>query len=150
MRSQRITDMPGMVHLWKVNNLFLAGQPAPETLDALKEAGVNKVINIRGQDEAEFEWEIEGLKERGIDYEHLPIMGEKGLDGEVCEKISNQINDKDTFFIHCASANRVGAWLITYLVDHRGFDFESAVDLAMNAGLSNPGFVGQAQNIVKG
>ncbi len=150
MRSQRITDMPGMTHLWRVNNLFLAGQPAPETLDALKDAGINKVINIRSSGEADFKWEEEGLAERGIEYKHLPIMGEKGIESDVCKKISDEINDQDKIVVHCASANRVGAWLITYLVDYKGFDFESAVDLAMNAGLSNPGFVGQAQNIVKG
>lgn len=149
MNSSRITDVPGLMHLWKLDNLYLAGQPAPESLEAIKDLGVKKVFNLRGETEMDFSWEEKGLDELGLSYEQFPIVTEKGLDPENCKKLSGQINEKDAFFIHCGSANRVGGWLITYLVSHRNMDFEDAVDVAMNSGLTNPAFVDQAMQVIQ-
>lgn len=148
MSSNRITDMPGMMYLWKYENLYLAGQPTPETLPSLREAAVKKVFNLRDNGEMDFSWEEQGLKELGIDYEQFPIVTENGLDAGNCKHLSDQLNETDTFFIHCGSANRVGAWLITYLVKYRGADFEDAVEIAMNSGLASPGFIEQAEGII--
>lgn len=148
MKSTRITDVPGLLHLWKLNNLYLAGQPSPESLESLAQMGIKKVFNLRGAGEMDFAWEESKLSEMGIAYEQFPIITENGLDAANCKRLSDQLNDEDAFFIHCGTANRVGAWLITYLTQYKGMDFEEAVDLAMESGLSNPGFVDQAARVV--
>lgn len=149
MQSTRITDIPGLMHLWKLDNLYLAGQPSPESLQSLKELGIKKVFNLRNEAEADFSWEEKSLEDLGIDYEQFPIVTEQGLDAKNCERLSKQLNEKEPFFIHCGSANRVGGWLVTYLVKHRGMDFEEAVDTAMNSGLANPAFADQALRIIE-
>lgn len=149
MKSTRITDVPGMMHLWKLDNFYLAGQPQPESIEAIKDMGIKKVFNLRGAGELDFSWEEARLKELGIAYEQFPIVTENGLDADNCKKLTDQLNDSDTFFIHCGSANRVGAWLITYLVEKKGMDFDEAVDLALESGLSNPGFVEQAIKVIE-
>lgn len=149
MKSTRITDVPGLMHLWKLENLYLAGQPSPESVQALKDMNVKKVFNLRASSEADFSWEERALKEAGIEYEQFPIVTENGLDAANCSRLSGQLNEEDAFFIHCGSANRVGGWLITYLVQHRGLGFDQAVDVAMQSGLSNPAFADQALEIIE-
>jgi len=149
MKSTRIFDVPGLNHLWKLENFYLAGQPSEETFEALRNENIKKVFNLRGESEMDFSWEESKLKDMGIDYEQFPIVTSNGLDAENCKKLNSEVNDNDTFFIHCGSANRVGAWLITYLVLNKGMDFEEAVELASSSGLSNPGFVEQAEQVIQ-
>ena len=41
MDLNRITDIKGMNFLFKVNNLYLGGQPSEDSLDGLKDLGIN-------------------------------------------------------------------------------------------------------------
>ena len=52
--SNRVTDIPNLVHCWKFNNLYLAGQPGEGAFKELSERGVKKIINIRSNGEADF------------------------------------------------------------------------------------------------
>ncbi|MCO4753260.1 MAG: hypothetical protein KC478_02205 [Bacteriovoracaceae bacterium] len=149
MNSTRIFDVPGLNQLWQLENLYLAGQPTEQSLDSLKDMNIKKVFNLRADSEMDFDWEEAKLKEMGIEYEQFPIMTENGLDAQNCKRLSDQLNENDQFFIHCGSANRVGAWLITHLVSSKGMDFEDAVDVASSSGLSNPGFVEQAESVIQ-
>ena len=63
-------------------------------------------------------------------------------------KLSSMVNDTEIPFIHCGTANRVGAWLIVHLVKEKGMDFEAAVEVASNNGLTNPAFIEQAEDIL--
>lgn len=149
MASNRITDMQGITHLWKVDNLYLSGQPSASAWDKIKELGVKKIINLRDESEMDFSGEEKAVKDLGMDYEQFPICKGGALLADNCEKLSNMINDLDPQFIHCGSANRVGGWLITYLTKHKGMDFEKAVEVAQENGLTNPGFIDQAEEICK-
>ncbi|MEX0798987.1 MAG: hypothetical protein WD025_06065 [Bacteriovoracaceae bacterium] len=149
MKSTRMTDVPGLNHLWKLENLYLAGQPGEETMEAIKELGIKKVFNLRNPSEMDFDWEEKKLKDLGIDYEQFPIVTEIGLNPDNCKKLSEQLNEQDNFFIHCGTANRVGGWLITYLVQYKNMDFEDAVELASESGLSNPAFIDQAMQVIQ-
>lgn len=149
MKSRRITDVKDLMHLWQVENLFLAGQPTPQSVDDIKKLGVDKVFNLRGEGELDFSWEPDAFKSVGIDYEQFPIITAQGLDADNCERLSQGIEEGKNYFIHCGTANRVGAWLITYLVKFKGMDFEDAVNLASESGLTNPAFVEQAQQVLQ-
>tara|TARA_Y100000768_G_C23991331_1_gene693637 strand:- start:3314 stop:3769 length:456 start_codon:yes stop_codon:yes gene_type:complete len=149
MDSKRITDVAGIDYLWQVDNLYLAGQPSVETMTEMKERGVAHVYNLRNEGEVD-QSEIKAkAEELGMKYHHIPIIVNGMLDAENCKKLSNLITKDEPHFIHCGSANRVGAWLITYLTQYRGMDFDEAVDVASENGLSNPGFIAQAQDVVE-
>ena len=149
MKGERITNIPGLNYLWKVDNLYLAGQPSDESWDKIKEAGVTKVINIRGEDELDFSKQVEILASHNIEYLHIPVMKDGALDENACLKINQLIEKDNPQMIHCGSANRVAGWLMTYLTLEKKIDFEDAVEIAENNGLSNPGFIDQAQKICK-
>jgi protein tyrosine phosphatase (PTP) superfamily phosphohydrolase (DUF442 family) len=149
MNEKRITDIPGLLHLWKVDNLYLAGQPSANSWDHIKKLNVKKVINLRDASEMDFSGEEAALKDLGIEYEQFPIVKGGALLADNCEKLSEMLNTQEEFFIHCGSANRVGGWLITYLSKHRGLEFDQAVEVAQRNGLSNPGFIDQAEEICR-
>ena len=149
MNEKRITDIPGLSNLWKVDNLYLAGQPSANSWDHIAKLNIKKVINLRDTSEMDFSGQEEALSKLGIAYEQFPIVKGGALLEDNCEKLSEMLNTEDEFFIHCGSANRVGGWLITYLTKHRGLDFDTAVEIAERNGLSNPGFIDQAEKICK-
>lgn len=148
METKRITSIEGLNHLWKVDNLYLAGQPSEASLQGIKDLGVTKVFNLRGEGEQDFSFEEKGFEKLGISYEQIPILEDKSLSERNCKKLTEQVESEETPFIHCGSANRVGAWLITHLVKSKGMGFEDAVEIASNNGLTNPAFIEQAEDIL--
>lgn len=147
MKGQRITDIPGLMHLWKVDNLYLAGQPGPTSWEAIKKLGITKIINLRDESEMDFSGEIQAVKDLGMQYEQFPIVKGGALLADNCKKLSEMITGEGEHFIHCGSANRVGGWLITHLTQYKKISFDDAVDIASDNGLSNPGFIDQAKVI---
>lgn len=148
METKRITTIPGLNYLWKVDNMYLAGQPGESSLEGIKDLGVTKIFNLRGSAEMDFSSEEKGFKDLGIDYINLPIIEDQKLSKDKCRKLSELVKSEETPFIHCGTANRVGAWLITYLVSVAGLEFEAAVEIASNNGLTNPAFIEQAEDII--
>ena len=149
MESKKITDIPGINFLWKVDNLYLAGQPAVESYEHIKNLGVKKIINLRAESEKEFADDISKIEELGMEYDQFPIIDSNShLCFDNRKKLSEMIDAENIHFIHCGSANRVGGWLITYLVLYRKMDFEEAVEIASNNGLTNSGFIEQAQAVI--
>jgi protein tyrosine phosphatase (PTP) superfamily phosphohydrolase (DUF442 family) len=148
MESKRITDIPGLMHLWKVDNLYLAGQPQDVSWEHIKKLGVKSIINLRNESEMDFSAEIAIVGELGLDYHQFPIVEGGQLVAENCSKLSEMLNTTDPHFIHCGSANRVGGWLITYLTKYRKMSFDDAVEIAQGNGLSNAGFIDQAELII--
>lgn len=149
MQGKRLTSIPGLMYLWKVDNLYLAGQPQDISWEAIEKLNIKKVFNLRGEDEADFSFQEGFVSENKLDYEQFPICKNGALIPEACERLSSQLNEEDNFFIHCGSANRVGGWLMTYLTQYRGMSFEDAVEVAQENGLSNPAFIEQAQEIIE-
>lgn len=147
METKRITNIPGLMHLWQVDNLFLAGQPTMESWEKIKELGVKRIINIRTETEMDFSQEKNAVESLGMSYIQIPVVVNGQLVPEKCKELSELIDETDLHFIHCGSANRVAGWLITYLTQYRNMDFDTAVDIASENGLSNPGFINQAGDI---
>lgn len=149
METKRINEVPGLMHLWQVDNMLLAGQPQEESFQKLKEMGVTKVFNLRSEDEMDFNYEIEALKKLDIPYIQFPIIKDGNLIAENCLRLNSELNEKDIIMIHCGTANRVAGWLMTYLPLERGMSVDEAVEIAMNNGLTKPDFIEQAKTIVK-
>jgi protein tyrosine phosphatase (PTP) superfamily phosphohydrolase (DUF442 family) len=148
MKTKRMTEISGLNFLWQVDNLFCAGQPGSESFSQIKELGVSKVFNMRDNSEMDFSFEEKLCEELGMEYIQFPLMVNGQLSSEACHRLSESINENDKWFIHCGSANRIGGWLITYLVKYRNLEFEEAVEIASNNGLTNPGFIEQAQLVL--
>ena len=147
MQTETI-NMPGVNNLYKVAGLYLAGQPVLEVIPKLKEMGITKVYNIRSEGELDFSEHEAEFKKHGIEYIFLPIMLDGALNPAAIKQLNAMIDKNETNFIHCGSANRVAGWLITYLVQNEGMDFEQAVSVAQNSGLKSVEFIEQAQNFI--
>ncbi len=118
-------------------NLVTGGQPSREELAALKEAGVTKVISLRGPDEVvpfDPQAEAEAL---GMEYVSLPISGAADVTAENARALHQLLLEEDTVFLHCASGNRVGALLAiaTHQID--GKPVEDSLAFGRSAGLGS-------------
>lgn len=146
--AERVLDVPGINFLWKVGNLYLGGSPSAVTLDVLAKKGVKQVFNLKSIGESDITGDEKLCKDNGIEYHHIPALGPMGLDPAGAKSINDLINKDAAVLVHCASGNRVAGWLITYLVQKEGMDFEAAVELAQNAGLRTVDFIYQAEEII--
>ncbi len=144
--SNRVTDIPNLVHCWKFNNLYLAGQPGEGAFKELSERGVKKIINIRSNGEADFSKDKEKVEALGMEYHHIPVLEDGKLQEKAIADISSKIDESD-IVVHCGSANRVAGWLIVHLA-RNGYSFDQAVKIAQDNGLSSPGFIEQAEDIL--
>lgn len=138
----------GINNLYKTANIFLAGQPSLEALEKIKEMGVTKIFNLRSEGELDFAPLEAKIKELGMEYFFIPIMKDGALNKEACDLLNKQVTDDGTSFVHCGSANRVGGWLITYLVSQKSVDFEQAVSIAQKSGLKSVEFIEQVQHML--
>lgn len=146
MKKARITDIPGLMHLFQVDNFYFAGQPTPESFEKIKELGIKRIFNLRSPGEMDFSWEKTLCSELGLEYREIPIMGQNGFSKEGVEKLNELLAEsKDNEFIHCGTANRVAGWSIIYFVRCKGLTFDEAVDTASQSGLTNFAFVEMAE-----
>lgn len=148
--SNRITDIPDLVHAWEYENLILAGQPGERAWGALKSRGVNQVINIRSAHEADFSKDKESAENQGMSYHEVPLMFDGKISKDAAKKISEIVESAgdEKLVVHCGTANRVAGWLMVHLAQ-KGMAFEDSVKIAQKSGLSNPGFIEQAQDILE-
>lgn len=122
--SNEIIMLDSTINLYKAGNFYISGQPNDSIFSALKDNGLNLVINIRTPEE------MEVLKKDGFDeetlldslsipYINVPIGGNAGFTKEAIENINSAINANSVnIMIHCRSAGRATnawvAWLINY------------------------------------
>lgn len=133
----------GITNFTKVDAVVACGG-ATETsaLEGLKADGFKSVINLRlateqGANIPENEAKAKAL---GLNYFHLPFSG-SAPDPAIVDKflsvVSNSANQP--VYIHCGSANRVGAvWLVKRVLQD-GWPVEKATAEAKAIGLSAPG-----------
>jgi len=108
------TAAPIMNFLRINTEICTGGQPTVEQLTALKSDGVKTIINLRTPTEYDPAPEIAKAKELGLRYFNIPVASSGPKDEQVVEflKLTDDPQNRPAF-IHCASANRVGAfWMI--------------------------------------
>lgn len=119
--------LPGMV---------TAGQPNAAQFEQLARAGVNTVIDLRPPEEPRGFDEPATARAAGLAYHNIPVsaatLGDKQFDE--FRELAGSGQDGMTL-VHCASANRVGALLIPYLMIDQGRTREDALDVAHKVGL---------------
>jgi protein tyrosine phosphatase (PTP) superfamily phosphohydrolase (DUF442 family) len=108
-------NVQGIQNFLRVNTeICTGGQPTMEQLTALKSEGVTTIINLRTPQEYDAAAEEAKAKELGLRYFNIPVVSSGPKDEQAAEflKLTDDPKNRPAF-IHCASANRVGAfWMI--------------------------------------
>jgi len=119
-------EYPSIKNFLRINSeICTGGQPTMEDLARMKAEGVRAVLNLRRPSEYNAEEEALKAKDLGLRYFNIPVNGIEPKDeqaGEFLKLLADPQNRP--VFIHCTSANRVGAfWMIRrVLVDHWKLD----------------------------
>lgn len=133
--------LPGAVNVTRVDaTVMCGGATTAEAYPELRKRGFASVINLRRETEQGVD--IPGAKvaatAAGLKYIHLPLDGAKP-DPKVADAFLAAVTDKanQPVYIHCGSANRVGAmWLIKRMVVD-GWDAARATEEARAIGLTS-------------
>jgi protein tyrosine phosphatase (PTP) superfamily phosphohydrolase (DUF442 family) len=114
-----------------------AGQPEEEHLKRLAEAGYKTVVDLRTPVETPRpdEWGM-AVRRASMDYVNFPV-GHEDINDETFDRFRQLMQDPERrpALVHCASANRVGALLIPYLILEEGRTPEKAREIAAEVGL---------------
>ena len=118
-----------------------AGATDPSAMSALRKEGYISVINLRQESEpgADVEAGRKAAQAAGLKYIHLPFNA-AAPDAAVVERFLAAVADKSNqpVFIHCGSANRVGAvWMIKRALQD-GWTVDRARNEAQTIGLTSP------------
>ena len=127
----------GAVNYTRVDaTVACAGATSPEALADVKELGFVSVINFRtaGEQGAEIEASRAAADEAGLKYFHIPFRAPTPAD---VERFLEVVADRDNqpVYIHCASANRVGAMWAIKRVKQDGWEVGRAMEEAETIGL---------------
>ncbi len=125
--------------LWVNEEICTGGQPTMGELEKLKQDGVRAVINLRRPSEYNAEEEAAKARELGLRYISIPVDTSDPGDAQA-EQFLKATDDpvNRPAFIHCASANRVGAfWMIRRVLRDR-WSVEKAEDEAKKIGMRSP------------
>jgi protein tyrosine phosphatase (PTP) superfamily phosphohydrolase (DUF442 family) len=130
-------------------NVVTGGQPDAGQLAAFKQAGGQIVLDIRDPREPRPVNEADALQRLGLEYVVVPVGPETQTDAtlERIREVLRTAGGRSVFF-HCASANRVGATLIPYLILDEGMDREDAINEGVRVGLRNQDLLGWALDYV--
>jgi uncharacterized protein (TIGR01244 family) len=137
--SAQKMERAGITNYTKVDAIVACGG-ATETsaLEGLKKDGFKAVVNLREANEAGANIEENAAKAKslGLNYIHIPFNGQapqaKTVD-DFLAAVSNKANQP--VYIHCGSANRVGAvWLVKRVLQD-GWEVPKATEEAKMIGL---------------
>ena len=112
------------------------GQPSAAHFRALKDAGVEVVLDIRDPMEPRGFDEPALMDELGFEYKVITVS-DAHLTDETLSAITEVMRQSDgrQTLVHCASGNRVGGALIPWLILDQGMTEEEATMAAMRMGL---------------
>ena len=116
-----------------------AGATPPEAMAVLRERGFNAVINFRtaGENGATVDAGRAAAEAAGLRYIHIPF---RQPSAEIVESFLAAVAEpaNQPVYIHCGSANRVGAMWLIKRVQQDGYSVEDAMAEAEAIGLRSP------------
>ena len=104
---------------------YRGAQPTAEDYKALKEMGINTIIDLRKDSEAYSKSTVESL---GMKYVNIPMTGWTTKDSSVAEFLKT-INDPASgkVYVHCAAGkHRTGLVGAIYRLENYGWDYDTA------------------------
>ncbi len=147
------SEMPGIRNYSRVDaTVGCGGAVDPSAMSALKKEGYVSVINLRlpNEEGANIDAGRAAAQSAGLKYIHLPFNA-ASPDPKVVSDFLSAVADKSNqpVFIHCGSANRVGAvWMIKRVLQD-GWPVDRAQTEAEAIGLQNPQLVAFANSYIK-
>jgi uncharacterized protein (TIGR01244 family) len=147
------SDVAGIRNYSRVDaTVGCGGAVDPSAMATLKKEGYVSVINLRLATEqgANIDASRAAAQTAGLKYIHLPFNG-SSPDPKVVSDFLGAVADKSNqpVFIHCGSANRVGAvWMIKRVLQD-GWAIERAQTEAQAIGLQSPQLIAFATSYVK-
>ena len=139
-KTAAMTEVTGIANFLKVTDqVWTGGQPWPEHLPKLKDAGIKVVINLRPPDEHDGKGEAAKVKELGMSYFNIPVSFNEPdeLDADDFLKLTDEQLKNGPVFIHCAVGARVGAFWMIRRVLRDGWEYDKALEEANRIGLRN-------------
>jgi uncharacterized protein (TIGR01244 family) len=122
-------------------NFATGAQPKDNAFAKLSSNGFKSVLNLRTANEGvDLPHEQSLVEKAGMRYINIPVVGSSPKP-EQAEEFIKVVSDKANhpMLIHCASANRVGAFWMIYRVLEQGWTEEKALEEATRIGLTSPG-----------
>lgn len=140
--AQTPQTYPGVTKFTRVDAVVAcAGATEISALEQLKKDGFVAVINLRPASEpnANVEQSEARAKELGLKYIHIPFNGQ-APEASAVDTFLARVADRSNqpVFIHCGTANRVGAMWLTKRVLQDGYTIEKATAEAKAIGLTSP------------
>ncbi len=135
-------EIAGVTNFSRVNTTIgCAGATPAAAMPEIKKLGFVSVVNLRlaSEPNAQVEEGRAAAEAIGLKYLHLPFEAQNP-DPKVVKSFLAAASDptNQPVYIHCGSANRVGAvWMIKRVLDD-GWDLEKARTEAKAIGLTNP------------
>jgi len=138
--AQDKQDFSNIKNFLRINDkICTGGQPSLDDLARLKADGVKAVINLRMASEINVEEESAKAKELGLRYFHIPFDSANPKPEAVDEFLKVMAEPANRpVFIHCTTANRVGAFWMIYRVLKDGWKLEDAEEEAKKVGMHTP------------
>jgi len=117
--------------------LLIGGQPTPEQLKAIHEAGYRMIVNLRTDGERGDEGEQAAVERMGLKYVSIPVAGAEGLTEDNARALDKALGEVDVLpaVVHCRTGQRVSALLglKAFVVDR--MSAAAAIDLAKSLGM---------------
>lgn len=135
-------SLPGATKYTRVDaTVACGGATTPEAFPELRARGFAAIVNLREATEegANIEEAKKAALAAGLRYLHIPLSG-RNPTAEPFDRFLEAMKDpaNSPVYIHCASANRVGAVWLAKRVLLDGWTEERALAEAQTIGLSNP------------
>lgn len=144
-------EQPSIKNFLRVNEqICTGGQPTMEDLARLKAEGIRAIVNLRRPTEYNAEEEAAKARELGLRYINIPVDPNDPKDEQVAAflKVLSDPQNRPAF-IHCSSANRVGAFWMIRRVLADGWKVEDAENEARKIGLHNQKLIEFARGYIE-
>ena len=132
-------SVQGIRNFYKVDeHVYRGAQPTDEGFRYLAKIGVKTVIDLRGASEGRRN-EESVVNAAGMKYINIPMTGLTPPSEAEITKILGMLEDGATgpIFVHCQrGADRTGAVIASYRIEHDGWDNARALKEAMANGMS--------------
>lgn len=140
--KEKDADLPNYFEI--TSRIGTGGQPTAAGFRLLAEKKYLAVINLRTANEGvDLAKEEKALTDLGLVYYNIPVVGKEPRVDQASEFLRLMDDLKQgKVFIHCATANRVGSFMLIYRVLQDGIAQEEAEQEAARIGL-------HAENLLK-
>jgi tyrosine-protein phosphatase SIW14 len=122
----------GIHNAGKINEvLFRGAQPKADGLAELKKLGITMIVDLRGEDRKQYEWERKEAQSRGMRFVHLPVSGWAPPSDEQVAQFLALFRDhpRQKVFVHCRFGDdRTGVFVATYRMAVDEWSPEKAID----------------------